>query len=352
MTIYSTNREVKVAAKNINGYLDILKNFLYSAQLYLSVPKCKALTVSTWAQEAGEDPGLLVDGRRIPSSIELKILGVTLQWNLSFSRHAAALCAAMSNSLNAIRCLASSDRGLPKEKILDIYKGLIRSTSDFACAAWSRHLPNSGWEKLQAKQNQALRIATGCNKLTPIAHLLEECQTLPVKAHCDMLTEQFEMQAASDPTHPCHRLTRRKHERNIRSAFGGERWNCMSQFELQQVPKDQVEALRVIHTKHVVKHLANRVPNPVLKEVPPKINPEERTLPRNDRVRLAQLRSGYRTKLNSVQHRYNPSQPDICRKCNRQGETVEHALACQAGITNPRTLWTNPIMAAEKTRNL
>ena len=46
-------------------------------------------------------------------------------------------------------------------------------------------------QKLQAIQNSALRIATGCVKMTSIDHLFEETKMLPVQDHLCLISFQY-----------------------------------------------------------------------------------------------------------------------------------------------------------------
>jgi hypothetical protein len=52
-------------------------------------------------------------------------------------------------------------------------------------------------QMFQRVQNEALRIATGCHRFTPIAHLYTEEKMLPIKNHLQMLCNQFLASALS-----------------------------------------------------------------------------------------------------------------------------------------------------------
>ena len=65
-------------------------------------------------------------------------------------------------------------------------------------ASWATVLPfwastssNTNWNHLQTQQNLALRIITGCVKMSEINDLHTEGEILPVTAHTEMLAEQF-----------------------------------------------------------------------------------------------------------------------------------------------------------------
>lgn len=62
--------------------------------------------------------------------------------------------------------------------------------------------------RLQAVQNYALRMVTGCHATTSVEHLLEECQILPVYDHLAMQCTQF-LANAMQTDHPSHKIVTR-----------------------------------------------------------------------------------------------------------------------------------------------
>ena len=76
----------------------------------------------------------------------------------------------------------------------------------------------------------------------------------------------------------------------------------------------------------------------------------ERPLSRKARVTLAQLRSGYSSKLNTFLNRINPTKyPDRnCSACSQAPHTTQHLFECPVNPTDltPLSLWTDPVDAA------
>ena len=77
----------------------------------------------------------------------------------------------------------------------------------------------------------------------------------------------------------------------------------------------------------------------------------EKTLTRQQQVRLTQMKNGFCSQLNDYLHRINASETDICRFCKKGKETVKHVLASLANLA-PKTFWTNPKRAATKTEGM
>lgn len=102
-----------------------------------------------------------------------------------------------------LKAITSSYWGKSTEAILMAYGQL--PVANYATAIWSQQLSQTNWNKLQVCQNTALRIATGCLKISNVHHLHSESLILPVKQHCDLLTLQY-LQSCQRPAHPCHAL--------------------------------------------------------------------------------------------------------------------------------------------------
>ena len=56
--------------------------------------------------------------------------------------------------------------GQDQETLVSTYKSIGRSVLEYGAPIWSPIISNNSWNKLQVVQNQALRIATGCLKMS------------------------------------------------------------------------------------------------------------------------------------------------------------------------------------------
>ena len=82
---------------------------------------------------------------------------------------------------------------------------------------------------------------------------------------------------------------------------------------------------------------------------PATIAAEERQLPRQTRVVLAQLRSGWCSRLNSYWSRIDAVVRDACPACDTGPHNTLHLLYCTAKSTQltPEDLWLQPVKVAE-----
>ena len=102
--------------------------------------------------------------------------------------------------------------------------------------------------------------------------------------------------------------------------------------------------LKALHTDAVQGAVASFDPNPLLGSAPPLIDKSERSLPRSQRVVLAQLRSGHCRLLESYKLRVGRATSAICPECQFQRHTTRHLFSCPAVPTHLSIsdLWNHP----------
>ena len=66
-----------------------------------------------------------------------------------------------------------------------------RSIINYAAPVWSPNLHDTNYIKIQYTQGEALRIATGCHKMSSIDHLHTEAEMLKVREHSELLSAQY-----------------------------------------------------------------------------------------------------------------------------------------------------------------
>ena len=246
-----------------------------------------------------------------------------------------------------MKSLAGSTWGQDKETLILTYKSIGRSVLEYGSPIWSPIISESNWTKIQSTQNQALRIATGNVKMAHQDHLHQETQVLPVKEHTKMTSEQFLLNCHL-PNHPGNKqISRPLPARRMKPTIQNYRHTVQDLLPVTD-KKDLKKKQKNIHTKHVSNTINNYIPNKVLNQQPPKIDQKEKSLSRNSRSLLSQLRSGYSRKLNSYLHRINDEVEDKCPECNIGPHTTNHLFNCQIKPTelSSKDLWKNPVLAA------
>ena len=250
-----------------------------------------------------------------------------------------------------MRALAGSNWGQDKETLLLTFKSLIKSLYTYAAPVWFPNAQSTAINRLQALQNSALRIATGCVRMTSVGHLHAEAAVLPVRDHLSLLCSQF-LARCLVPSHPSHSVVTapsgpRQKKQTLQSAFLPTLTPYLSGGTLP--PGTYKETLKTLHTAAVACAIGSRPANRVLQIPDPPVSVEERGLPRVYRTTLAQLRSGFSPALNSYLERVGRSNEDLCPSCRAAPHTTNDLFTCQAHPTSltVRDLWDRPCAVAE-----
>ena len=86
------------------------------------------------------------------------------------------------------------------------YKAVVRSIINYAAPVWSTNLHDTNYRNIQYTQNEALRIATGCHKMSSVDHLHVEAEMLKVMEHSELLSAQY-LARCVEPENVCHSIT-------------------------------------------------------------------------------------------------------------------------------------------------
>ena len=166
-----------------------------------------------------------------------------------------------------------------------------------------------------------------------------------------MLSKQF-LLATTKPDHPNHADLNKPLPRKMKETLTSKYKDDITAL----IPDQGTDistyrtGIQRIHTESVANTITNQTNNLVLNYPAPPVNKLELNLPRNTRVKLSQLRSGYSSHLNSYLHRINPTKYPTpnCPDCNTEPHTTTHLFNCREKPTNlqPHTLWTDPETAA------
>ena len=77
------------------------------------------------------------------------------------------------------------------ETLLITYKAVGRSIINYAAPVWSTNLRDTNYRNIQYTQNEALRIATGCHKMSSVDHLHVAAEIMKVREHLELLSAQY-----------------------------------------------------------------------------------------------------------------------------------------------------------------
>ena len=267
---------------------------------------------------------------------------------LSFNKHSQYVAERVSGRNNILKALAGTSWGQQEEILLMTYKAVGRSVGrsiiNYAAPVWSPNLHDTNYRIIQYTQNEALRIATGCHKMSSIDHLHTEAEMLKVREHSELLSAQY-LARCLEPGNVCHPITTRATpERQMKETLYTRHRNTV---EPMMVKNDRKATLQALHTAAVVKAVQCHERTVVLDGRPPSISNSEKELTRKERSTLAQLRTGYCRLLGSYKSRIKKDANfDVC------GTTphVKHLFVCPAHLTTliPSDLWSRPTDAVRE----
>ena len=252
-----------------------------------------------------------------------KDMGVYLDPSLSFNKHSQYVAERVSGR-NNILSLGRYILGTTEETLLMTYKAVGRSIINYAAPVWSPNLHDTNYRKIQYTQNEALRIATGCHKMSSVDHLHTEAEMLKVREHSELLSAQY-LARCLEPGNVCHPITTRAApERRMKETLYTKHRNTV---EPMMVKNDRKATLQALHTDAVDKAVRSQERNVVLDGRPPPISSSEKELSRRERSTLAQLRSGHCRLLGSYKSRIKKDASlNVCSDCGTSPHDVTHLI--------------------------
>jgi ribonuclease HI len=122
---------------------------------------------------------ITLNNKQIKIENTVKFLGVIFDSKLKWNSHIDYIVTKCKKRMNIMRAVSGYGWGASKRALLSIYKAIIRSVLDYGDVAYST-ASSSQLKKLQNIQSEALRLACGSAKGTPIIALQNECGELPL----------------------------------------------------------------------------------------------------------------------------------------------------------------------------
>ena len=157
------NRSVKIMQENIDG----IGKWANEWKMELNSDKTQVMIISTSQNDIKWQPALSLNGRALEVVNEYKFLGVIIDSGLRFTAHVNKVVAKCRRRNNILRCLAGKDWGQNMETQKALYSTYIRSAIEYASPSWYPWLSDTSKERLEAIQNESLRIMTRMARDSP-----------------------------------------------------------------------------------------------------------------------------------------------------------------------------------------
>ena len=195
------------------------------------------------------------------------------------------------------------------------YKAVGISIINYSAPVWSTNLYVTNYRNIQYTQNEALRIATGCHKMSSVDHLHVEAKMLKVREHSELLSAPY-LARCLEPGNVCHSITTRETpKRRMKETQFTRHRNTV---ESMMLANNMKATLQAIHSDAVNKAVKDQKKKIVLDGLPHPSNDPEKDLTRKERATLAQLRSGYCKLIGSYKSRIKKDDSlDVCADCSK-----------------------------------
>ena len=167
-------------------------------------------------------------------------------------------------------------------------KAVGRSIINYAAPVWSRNLRDTNYRNIQYTQNEALRIATVCHKMSSVDHLHVEAKMLKVREHSELLSAQY-LARCLEPGNVCHSITTRETpKRRIKETLFTRHRNTVEPMMLANNRKATLQAINSDTVNKAVKDYSVRwysTPNQQIRKRP---NQEGTCHPQTVKIRILQ----------------------------------------------------------------
>ena len=158
--------------KDLEGTLSqdmsTLSAYLQTWRLNLSHTKTVTAAFHLNNREAKRELKVYNNGRRLPFYPTPTYLGVKLDRSLTFCHHLVALRKKLSSRVTLLRRLVGSGLGAGAKTLRIATLSLVYSSAEYCTSVWCR---SAHTRLIDSVLNDALRMVTGCLRLTPTYHL-------------------------------------------------------------------------------------------------------------------------------------------------------------------------------------
>ena len=163
ITIYADNITITASHTKhcksqqlIQPYLHQIHEWATTNNLYISTDKTTNTLFTPDPAEYSTTLSLKLNNQTLPTTKHMKILGITLDPKLIFSKHINVTIIQAKQLLNILKALILTKWGKQKEIIVSAFKAITCIILEYANTIWIPIISNTNIKKLQTIQNTAL----------------------------------------------------------------------------------------------------------------------------------------------------------------------------------------------------
>ena len=197
LALWHTYKNPGTSAFLLNEDLQRLQNYCTKWKLKINTTKTVYTIFSNSPKVAKKDLRLAIDGERLQKEKNPVYLGVTLDRQLTLSKHMQKLKSKSSRRLNIVKRLASTQWGASKKTLRQLYIGYVRSTMEYNLALQSIS-SDTTQSSLDIVESNAVHFIAGAMRSTSTAacHVHTNIQPLGLRREAAVLemTERYKRQ--------------------------------------------------------------------------------------------------------------------------------------------------------------
>lgn len=176
--IWRRGNNIPHITKTIQKELYILEQWGMEWGFKFSVQKSQVTYFTR--KNVSEAHEILLYDQPLKRGDDFKYLGLWLDNKLTWKRHIEYVETKCKKVLNLMRMVSGLCWGADRQSLLNIFRALIRSNTDYGCIVYGAACKTS-LMKLERVHSRALRIALGAIKTTPISALQVEAEEAPIQ---------------------------------------------------------------------------------------------------------------------------------------------------------------------------
>ena len=208
LVIYASGSSVDVAERQISRAMKQLEKWSNETGFRFSPTKTVAMHIcrvqgATWCSK--RNPNLSLYGEAIPCKPTHTYLGLVIDNSLRWHKHVEQLRSDCLRRLNVLKHLSHTTWGADSKSLLRIYETFIKSKLEYGVEAYGSACVST-LKKLEAIQNEALRIATGAYRTSPIRSLniLTGCKPLETSRMVKLIN--YVIRVIVNPSNPINEI--------------------------------------------------------------------------------------------------------------------------------------------------
>jgi hypothetical protein len=183
---YDATTPIDTVTRLLSSDLDSINEWSNNHGISLNSEKCSVMTFhSNRFLPTAPIDGVFLDGKQLKSVHVSKLLGVTLDSELTFSDHVSAVC---QRAMVRLRILFKHRHLFPSETKLRLVQALVLSVIDYCLPVYGNAVSVGDMEKLQRVQNMCVRYVSGLRKFDHISKARKSLGLLPMKNVCALRT--------------------------------------------------------------------------------------------------------------------------------------------------------------------